>query len=164
MKEADLNRIVAQSLDWGYKIPDPPQVVATTASQRPFDGFGTWRALPVYWEGKFSKQLKSFDLSRIADHQAEALSAINTTIGVAHIWIVYGVHVGRGDFRIWVFDWEYIRPRREERRNILKKELEQLPYFSVKKQLIQLEWESVIGDEQCKELIFSAMNATSPSK
>lgn len=164
MKETDLNRIIAQSLDWSYKIPDPPQIVATTASQRPFDGFGTWRALPVYWEGKFSKSLKSFDLSRIADHQAEALSAIYTTIATAHIWIVYGVYVGRADFRIWIFDWNFIRDRRLNKQNILKKELEQLPYFTVKKQVIQLEWDAIIGDKRCKELIFSAMSATLPLK
>jgi hypothetical protein len=164
MKEVDLNRIVANSLDWSYKIPDPPQVVATIASQRPFDGFGSWRTLPVYWEGKFSKQLKSFDLSRIADHQAAALSAIHTTISTAHIWIVYGVYVGRADFRVWVFDWSYIQPRRLAKQNILKKELEQLPFFVVKKQAIELDWDMIIGDEQCKELISSVTDVMSPSK
>jgi len=145
MKEADLNRIMAVSLDWGYKIPDPPQQVATTASQRPFDGFGTFNGLPVYWEGKFSKQLKSFDLSRIADHQADALEILHQQVSSAHIWIVYGVYVGRADFRIWIFDWNFIKHRRIAKQNILKKELEQYVHHAVKKQQITIE--TVIGDK-----------------
>lgn len=144
MKEADLNRIIANSLDWGYKIPDPPQSVATVASQRPFDGFGTWQSIPVYWEGKFSKRVKSFDLSRIADHQAAALEALYSTLSTAHIWVVYGVYVGRADFRIWIFDWSVLRDRRQNRENVLKKELEQYPYHAVKKQRIDIT--SVIGE------------------
>lgn len=144
MKEADLNRIIANSLEWGYKIPDPPQIVATTASQRPFDGFGIFKNYPVYWEGKFSKQLKAFDLSRIADHQAEALDAIYRQLSPAHTWIVYGVHVGRADFRIWIFDWAFIKVRRLDKANILKKELEQYPYHAVKKQQIAIT--DIIGE------------------
>lgn len=145
MKEADLNRIVANSLDWGYKIPDPPQAVATTASQRPFDGFGTFDGLPVYWEGKFSKQVKSFDLSRIADHQAEALDALYKQLPSAHVWIVYGVYVGRADFRVWIFDWAFIKDRRIAKQNVLKKELEQYPHHAVKKQQIAIN--DVIGEK-----------------
>lgn len=150
MKEADVNRIVATSLDWGYKIPDPPQVAATASSQRPFDGFGTWRDSPVYWEGKFSKQVKSFNLTHIADHQAKALTDIDDTVANAHIWIVYGVYVGRGDFRLWIFDWNYIKPRMESRSNILKKELDLFPYHAVKKGRIELDHNKIIGETNAK--------------
>lgn len=144
MLEKDLNRIIARSLDWGYKIPDPPQTVATQSNTRPFDGFGTWGNLPVYWESKFAKQLKAFDLSRIADHQAEALDSIADSINEAYIWIVYGIHVGRGDFRVWIFDWAIIRERRLDRRNIFKKELIEYPFHSVKKQSIIIEPDKII--------------------
>jgi penicillin-binding protein-related factor A (putative recombinase) len=102
--------------------------------------------LPVYWEGKFSKQLKSFNLTHIADHQAKALTEVNASVAISHTWIVYGVHVGRGDFRIWIFDWEFIRPRIASASNIKKKELEALPYHAVKKQRIELDRDKIIGD------------------
>ena len=146
MDERDVNRIMARSLDFGYKIPDPPQQAATSSGQRPFDGFGVWDLSPVYWEAKFARQVKSFDLSRIAPHQADALDECVKIhqAADAKVWIVYGVHVGRGDFRFWIFDWEIIKPRRDAKNNIKKKELEQLPYHSVKKQLIDIDPAKII--------------------
>ncbi|MCA1807729.1 MAG: hypothetical protein LC687_07770, partial [Actinobacteria bacterium] len=61
---------------------------------------------------------------------------------------VYGVCVGRADFRIWIFDWDFIKHRRIAKQNILKKELEQYPYHAVKKQQIVIN--DVIGDRDAR--------------
>ena len=64
---------------------------------------------------------KSFNLKRIDDHQAEALTAIISLLPSSNVWVVYGVHVARGDTRLYVFDWKYLNHRYIQQKNILKK-------------------------------------------
>jgi penicillin-binding protein-related factor A (putative recombinase) len=128
--------IEAKGLCW--KIPDPANMFAQT-SQRPFDHFGVFQGRPLYAEAKYLSALKSFDLQRIEDHQIENLCAIKEQVFNAHCWIVLAVKVGRGDNRFYIFDDPFlIETRRKNKENFLKKELEALPYFSVKKSLIDL--------------------------
>lgn len=135
MHESDINTIVRNSLDWGFKIPDPTGMTALTASSRCFDGFGIHENIPVYWESKFSQKLQSFNLQRLEDHQVEALTEIKKLLPDAKVWVIYGVHVGRGDTRLYIFDWSYLKTRYENKNNILKKELEKLQYNEVHKNL-----------------------------
>jgi hypothetical protein len=136
--EQELCTILRNSLTWAYKIPDPMNNFGSV-SQKPFDIFGILSDKPVYIEAKYANHFKAFDLSRIEDHQIANLRAIKALIPDAHCWIVYGVRVDRGDNRIFIFDNPHeINKRREEKRNFLKKELENLPYYPVRKGIIDL--------------------------
>jgi penicillin-binding protein-related factor A (putative recombinase) len=146
MEEKDLNKYVADSLSRGYKIPDPPQMASTTSNKRPFDGFGAWNGKVVFWESKFAKKLKAFDLSRIADHQAEALDGYSQDVDNCYCWAVFGIHVGRSDFRVWIFDWKCIRDRYYQKSNILLKELIKYPYHKVQKKKIELDDSKIITE------------------
>ena len=140
MNEADINTVVRNSLTWGFKIPDPQGMSALSATSRCFDGFGVHNNLPVYWESKFSQKLQSFNLQRLEPHQAKALTDIIINLSPVCAWVIYGVHADRGDTRLYVFDWAYLQKRYEEKRNVLKKELERLPYNPVKKGLATFEF------------------------
>lgn len=126
MNESDVNRIFSRSLDWGYKIPDPPKAVATNSGQRPFDGFGRLDDKILFWEGKYLKGLKSFNLKAIQDHQIANLKALE--MKNTFTYIVLGIYAGRGDFRFYLFDFNYVYKRFLEERNFKKKELDKLPY------------------------------------
>lgn len=140
MLESDLNTIISNNLPFAFKIPDPVGKTAMFATQRPFDGFGIILqdsvSYPLYWESKFSNKLQSFNLSRIETHQAYNLTQILTLMPTAKAWVIFGVHAGHGDTRLYIFDWNYLKQRYEEKDNILKKELLLLPYNSVKKKAV----------------------------
>lgn len=136
--EQELCTILRNSLTWAYKIPDN-STAFTSMSQRPFDIFGVLGDQPIYIEAKFANKMKSFDLSRIEDHQMTNLICIHTLIPNSLCWVVYGVKVARGDNRVFIFrDIEELAIRRAEKRNFLKKELETLPYYPIKKGIISL--------------------------
>lgn len=117
-----------------YKIPDPSSDYGSTI-KRPFDMIGRYKKQPVYAEVKYSNGLKSFNLKEIHDHQFEALLEYNK-IQDSLCLIVLGVHVARGDSRIYIWNVENIYSRFLDGKNVLKKELELLPYYKVKKKLI----------------------------
>ena len=131
------NSIIVQG-GWASKIPDPSTLFSQT-SQRPFDIFGIWEHIPLYMEVKYINKLKSFDLSRIEDHQIQNLLEIKRLLPSAYCCIALGVKVARGDSRVYFFfDIEEVAKRRENKQNYLKKELETMVYFSVHKNLIDL--------------------------
>jgi penicillin-binding protein-related factor A (putative recombinase) len=130
------NSFIAQSHNL-YKIPDPSSDYGSTI-QRPFDMFGRYKKQPVYMEVKYSNGLKSFNLKEIHDHQYANLleySKVENSLCL----IALGVKVARGDSRIYIWDVNYIHSRFLEGKNILKKELELLPFYRIKKKLIQEE-------------------------
>jgi len=101
---------------------------------------GSWANNLLLVECKFISSLKSFDLQRIEDHQMEALENWKERIPGTQSWIVLGVKVARGDNRIYIFkDLHDIKTRRIEKKNYLKKELEQLGCHKVFKDLIDLD-------------------------
>lgn len=121
-----------------FKIPDPSGLYAKTIA-RPFDMIATLSGHPVFIEAKFMKGMQAFALSRIEDHQIEALKSWRGKIPGSESWIVLGVNAGRADNRIYIFkNILDIAGRRMERRNYLKKDLEQLPYMKVQKNLVDL--------------------------
>lgn len=130
--EAELNRIVKDSLSFGFKIPDPTGTFAATI-KRICDGVGVHKdGNIVFWESKFSRTFSSFDLSRIEQHQIDSLIKIKELSPKTHCWFIYGVKVKRGDNRVFIFDDPHeILLRRVEKRNYKKKELEQLSFFKV---------------------------------
>ena len=145
--EQELNKIVKDSLLFGYKIPDVVSDFSMTIAKA-FDGFGvtknlndnfTYTHVPVYWESKFANHFKAFDLSEIRQHQIDNLCTLKLLMPYVKCWIIYGVKVSRGDNRIFIFDdVEEIKLRRIEKRNFYKKELEGLFYYKVSKDLINL--------------------------
>lgn len=143
MDESDLNTLVRNNLSFGFKIPDPIGMTALSASSRCFDGFGiileNTGAYPVYWESKFSKKLQAFNLKKIETHQADNLSKIADLLPSARTWVIYGVHAGHGDTRLYVFDWRFLRKRYKDEENVLKKHLDNLPYNKVKKGIVVFE-------------------------
>jgi len=123
--------------DLAYKIPDPTGQFINTIP-RPFDLFGSVRGLPWYCEVKFLNKLQSFDLQRIEDHQIQNLLDLKEKTVGALCWIVLAVKVARGDSRFYIFkDILDIAERRKNKRNYLKKELETLTYYTVRKNLIE---------------------------
>ena len=121
-----------------YKIPDPSGEFSSTI-KRPFDIIGSWNSAFLCAECKYLSSLQSFNLKRIEDHQIEYLLDFKNSIQNAEAWIILAIKVKRGDNRFYIFkDVEDIQKRRLENNNYLKKELETLPYFSVKKGIIDI--------------------------
>ena len=121
-----------------FKIPDPSNSFSSTI-QRPFDMIASYKGNPVYIEVKYMKGLHSFNLQEIRDHQIENLINYKNKINNAECWIVLGINVKRGDNRIYIFkDIFEIEKRRLNKDNYKVKELHQLPYYPIKKNLCQL--------------------------
>lgn len=120
-----------------YKIPDPTSDFRNTI-QRPFDMFGISISNPYYIEVKFMNKLMSFNLNKIENHQIRELTEIKRLNPNARCWIVLGIKVSKMDSRIYIFkDIMEIEKRRTDKENYLKKELETLPYYSVKSGIIK---------------------------
>ena len=141
--EAQLNTIIKNSIinsgGWAYKINDPQKSSVYTSNPNPFDGFGIYQGNSLYWEAKYMSLLHSFSLNSIQDHQIKNLVEINTLNPNSLCWIILGVHIARGNNRVYVFkDVHEIARRRANKLNIKKKELESLSYLSVHKDLIDI--------------------------
>lgn len=135
MLEKDFNTIFRRSLDWGYKISDAG---GQLSGQKPFDGFGMLDGTPIYFESKFLPKPMSFNLNRIEDHQIDNLLKISKLNNDIHCVIVLCVDWGRSDKRVFIFsNMEEIFKRRVEGKNFLKKELETLPYYHIKKGVVE---------------------------
>ena len=113
LKEANLNRdLVSLFKDHNalaYKIPDPEKSNVLNASKRPFDGFARFPP-PVndFWfESKLIKnQVKAFSISRVEEHQIEALRQIKQNGGRAVV--ILGCWIPRRDYWFMLFDIDFI--------------------------------------------------------
>lgn len=122
-----------------FKIPDPSSMYSQTIA-RPFDLIASWRDRMIFIEAKYMKTPGSFNLQRIEEHQIEALQSWKISVPSSESWIVLGVTFGRADHRLYIFkDIHNIAERRTNKQNFLRKELEKLPYYKVRKNLIDLE-------------------------
>jgi len=131
--EADFCTVIVKSLDLGFKIPDPTSDFEKTV-KRVFDGFGVLQGVPIYWEAKLTKGLKSLNLQEIREHQIDALIEYKKALPNCHAWIIWCVTVKAGEHRVYIFEDPFeIKRRRDNKENILKKELVTLPYKLVKK-------------------------------
>ena len=131
MKEAELNTIIKNSLltEFSYKIPDAG---FSKSIKRPFDGFGIYKGLPLYWEAKMNKSFGVLDLQKIEDHQIANLLRIQRTLKVPnYCWLIWGVKVNNKT-RIYIFDdMELINERRNNEKNILLKELKTITNYGM---------------------------------
>ena len=140
--ESAFNSIVSRSLSlkessFGYKIADTFSS-GGARSLSPFDGFGvyvseTGKGYPVYWESKSLKEPKSFPLTRLEDHQINYLIKLYNALGEDALCLfLICVDFGRADKRVFVWknkDLLYIKERKDQKKNILKKEFETLNNF-----------------------------------
>jgi len=85
---------------------------------------------------KHLSKLESFNLKKIENHQFEALFEYRK-IKNAICLIGLSINVSRTDKRIYFWDVNYIYNRFLSKKNILKKELNNIPFYTVKKELIQ---------------------------
>ena len=83
---------------------------------------------------------KAFPMTRFEDHQLEGLKEWWLAGG----WgaLVIGVDFGRSDKRLFIWKNEELlglEQRKKDKRNILKKEFEALPYILMKNQKIDID-------------------------
>lgn len=93
----------------------------------------------VCWEAKWLKSMSAFPFSKIEPHQNVWLNKYNKCIGVLS-YVILGVNVGRGDNRMYVFEWnDFMGQLYEHNFSIHKKELMKLPYNEVHKNLFSFD-------------------------
>ena len=141
--EAEFNRVVCRSINkegFARKIADTVSYTSKRHSDLPFDIFGIYGGHPVYIESKFLKEPKAFNLSRLENHQLDALLKCRKLCPDARCYLLIGVVFGRGDIRVFYFDdLDEIKRRKDSHQSILKKEfLSNDRFVSVKKGLIDL--------------------------
>lgn len=153
MKESDINTIIGHSLSWAFKPPDGP----TLKGYNPFDGFGALRGdinsqgFPVYWEAKHLKKPMSFNFNHLKSHQIQNLVSLKEILPNSLTLFCICVTYKRTEHRLYIFrDPHYILMRKQEKRNILKKEFDaRRNYLLIKKKYIDfssllympMEWE-----------------------
>jgi len=137
MKEADLNRYIVANYNknyWGYKIPDPPKIIATTSNPRPFDEICLCDKYIMFGEAKLTKNgYSAFSLARVAEHQKTNLLKIKDSLRELGCYfytpVILGIWEPRKYIHLFFFDIELILKLIEVgKKSILKKELEKLQY------------------------------------
>lgn len=142
MYENDFNSVVRNSLFEGFKIPDTYFNTGGKTGKSPFDGLGIYREeigeetvySPLYWESKYNREAGAFNLNRVEEHQAVALSRYGL-IKNAKVWLIYGVNVARNDHRVYVFDWRAVEALYLNGHSFHMKHLDKLPHNYIKKSL-----------------------------
>ena len=142
--EANFNGIISSSINtkgYAYKIPDTFSS-SGMRSIAPFDGFGWCDGKFLCWEAKYLTEPKAFNFKRLENHQIKSLISAYENIKNCESIFIIGVNFGRADKRCFVFknkDLYYIKDRKEKGESLLKKEFENLPYFKIKKNQIDIE-------------------------
>lgn len=140
MIERDFQSIVTHTFmvqnGFCYKIPD-----TSYDQQRPYDCYGFHDGMTYVMELKWLQKPQAFNFARLEQHQIDNLIRTYEIMGdnVRACFIV-GVEYSRMDKRAYVFtnDQLYdIRKRKEEKRNLLKKDFSNLPYLKIKNRIVQ---------------------------
>jgi len=85
------------------------------------------------------KAMGAFSFSKIEPHQNFFLNEYNKCMGVIS-YVILGVNAGRGDQRMYVFEWnDFMGELYKNRFSIHKDKLEKLPYNEVHKGLFNFE-------------------------
>jgi penicillin-binding protein-related factor A (putative recombinase) len=133
MKESDLNKVIGDSLDWYYKIPDDGSSIGI-GGKRPFDGFGASKGFPVYWEGKYLHKVEAFNFADLKQHQIDNLIALKKEIPYAKCLFIIGIQWAPRELRAYVFEnLQEIAKRKEEKQSIYAEEFRELDNYVVKK-------------------------------
>lgn len=120
---------------WCYKIPD------NGFDQKPYDCYGFHDGMTYVMELKHLNKPQAFNFSRLEQHQIDNLLKTYEIMGdnVRACFIV-GVEYSRLDKRAYVFCNEQLREiarRKKEKKNILKKEFDSLPFLKIKNRIVQ---------------------------
>ena len=99
------------------------------------------------------KAMGAFPFSKIEPHQNFFLNEYNKCMGVIS-YVILGVNAGRGDQRMYVFEWnDFMGELYKNRFSIHKDKLEKLPYnevhkglFNFEKIITRLDLEKIYGD------------------
>jgi penicillin-binding protein-related factor A (putative recombinase) len=162
--EAEFNTIVKNSIEQtfeeksekvygkAFKISDMAGAMSYGATVKsPFDGFGIiykdgWHS--IYWESKFNKSLASINFNRIEPHQAENLKAYGLSSNNI-CYFILGMTVGRADNRAYVFLAKDVLKYYPDH-SIHAKELEQLPYNEIHKNIF--EFKNIITESDLNKI------------
>jgi hypothetical protein len=138
MNEAEFNRIIKNTIikkgGFAYKISDAQ---GSFGQKRPFDGIGILPEISLFWESKFSRGLKSFDLKRLFEgsrgHQMETFESIRKINSFQSLWIPYCCYSPR-DSKVYIFSFDCLQAlyNREGIKSIQKKVLEELTFLKIK--------------------------------
>lgn len=138
MKENEFNTIIKNSLSpFAYKISD---VGGGKQQRRPFDGFGLHNGLEVKWEAKRLSDLKAFSIKELFEgsrkHQMQNFEMYFQSSSNTLLWVPLLIDIPRKQ-RVYTFTYEYLRKAYKEGiTSLLKKDLENIPFTSIKKKII----------------------------
>lgn len=94
--------------------------------------------------------MSAFNFQKIEIHQNAYLNTYNKCIGVIS-YVILGVNVGRGDQRMYVFEWnDFMGQLYENKFSIHKDKLEKLPYNEVHKG--KFTFEKVINKDELNKV------------
>lgn len=147
MIESDFNSILTRSLHdsgwFGFKIGDQRSSITQFHSKNPYDLFGYYKGRFVCCESKWLKEPMAFNFTRLEDHQIENLIKAHEMVDNCLAMFVIGVDFGRGDKRVFIWkdkDLYYIQRRKQNKDNILKKEMLTLNnYVKIKKGVVNFD-------------------------
>lgn len=132
VQESDFNSIVTKSLNsqggFGFKIPDERSTLTGFHSKNPYDIFGLFENNFVAWESKWMNKPQSFNFERLEQHQIDNLIKAFELIDNCMSVFAVGIDFGRADKRVFIWkneDLYEILKRKNDKKNILKKEFEQ---------------------------------------
>ena len=152
--EAEVCRILANSLNTGYKIPDATSNFGQTVI-RPFDGIGMIEKEDglhfLCWEAKYLPKMMAFSFKRVEPHQHAYLKEYSKAIGVESFLFV-GVKFGRGKNYVFMFDYASVNMLYEKQISIHAKYLMQLPFMEVHKGLVNIDLDNLITLDKIKEV------------
>ena len=141
MIESDFNSIVTKSLNsqggFGFKIPDERSTLTGFHSKNPYDIFGLFDGHFIAWESKYLQKPSAFNFNNLQEHQIDNLIKAFEICPNAISRFAIGVNFGRADVRCYFWkneDLYDIKARKDNKKNILKKEFENLDnYIKIKK-------------------------------
>ena len=139
MKESDFVRIINNSIKaaggFSYKIPDTPFIPNNPmrfTGKKPFDIISVFNDTVWIIEAKYSRGIKGFNEKILKPHQKEALELINNNrLRRLYSVMIYGCYLPREIKRIYIFHITLFQAGFRK----TKKELLQLPYLQIKKNL-----------------------------
>ena len=139
MVEKDFQSIVTHTFNsqdgWCYKIPD------SGWDLKPYDCYGFHNGMTYVMELKWMSKPQAFNFSRLEQHQIDNLIRTYEIMGDnARCMFIVGIDYGRTDKRAYVFCNEQlyeIARRKKEKRNLLKKDFNELPFLKIKSRIVQ---------------------------
>ena len=134
MLEKDFQSILTHTFTsqegWCYKIED------AGFSPKPYDCYGFHDGMAYVMELKWMNKPQAFNFSRLEQHQIDNLLRTYEIMGDnARCMFIIGINYSRLDKRVFIFCNEQLKEiarRKKEKRNLLKKDFDNLPFLKIK--------------------------------